>query len=294
MKRFSGAGLALLLAACLLAGALPARAAHNEQQEDPFLVTASDVQWTPPDFCRGKQCPEFSVVQTAGDVELRRYKAAHWIMVNITNTTWDDGYQSGFKALQKYVDGENEGKVKMDATNPSLTIFYPAPKGKAFQALYTIEYFVPYELQDEPPVPSADELDILHVPDQEVWVKTFGGFAHESDIVKHAFDFIDQLEKQGHHLDKTWVGFAQYDLPARLIDRHNEVWVFTKMKPSHAQSGSSYKTLFAATKTTKTGAETTGAAQEAKPAGWFDRVLRLLHLRTREQAAPAQQQPAAQ
>lgn len=49
--------------------------------------------------------------------------------------------------LKEYVKGGNEQGVTLPSTNPSLTIFYPAPQGAAFQALYTIEYFVPYEHQ---------------------------------------------------------------------------------------------------------------------------------------------------
>ena len=30
--------------------------------------------WSPPAFCRGKDCPEYEILQTRDDVELRRYK----------------------------------------------------------------------------------------------------------------------------------------------------------------------------------------------------------------------------
>ena len=43
------------------------------------------------------------------------------------------------------------------------------------------------------------------------------------------------LEQQGHtDLDKTWVGYAQYESPARPVDRHNEVWLFVKQAPTLA------------------------------------------------------------
>lgn len=226
MKHFTQAcGLLLVLSSALLLTAYAGRVDEEEHIKAP-------LQWDPPTWCRDKQCPEFSVAQTAGNVELRRYKAAHWIMVNETQPSWSESYKAGYKKLQDYVGGHNEDHVKLADTNPSLTIFYPADKGRAFQPLYTIEYFVPYDLQSKPPTPSADELDILHVPEQDIWVLTFDGFATEDDVVKRAFDFLEDLERQGHKMDRTWVGFASYDLPVRLVDRHNEIWAWAKAQPS--------------------------------------------------------------
>jgi hypothetical protein len=52
-------------------------------------------------------------------------------------------------------------------------------------------------LQEYPPEPKAEELDFVDVEEQEVWVRSFDGFAKEKDVIDHAFDFMDKLRCGG-------------------------------------------------------------------------------------------------
>ncbi|XP_037637338.1 heme-binding protein soul2 [Sebastes umbrosus] len=54
------------------------------------LVSFCGAQtWTPPAFCHGKPCPEYSVVETntEKDYELRSYVATDWITTKMAGTT---------------------------------------------------------------------------------------------------------------------------------------------------------------------------------------------------------------
>ncbi|GIL83169.1 hypothetical protein Vretimale_11435 [Volvox reticuliferus] len=193
------------------------------------------VQWQPPSFCRGKDCPEFEVLQTRDDVELRHYKRAHWISTNVSNAKWSEAYDEGYKRLQKYVSGENVNSTKLPQTNPSFTLLYVAdPKAHTMQTTYTIEYFVPFELQEKPPQPNSTDLAVTPVDEQEVWVVAFGGFATEEIVIQRGFEFIANLTGDGIDVHTEFIGLALYDQPARLIKRHNELWLWSKTQPSAA------------------------------------------------------------
>ncbi|KAG2433219.1 hypothetical protein HXX76_008289 [Chlamydomonas incerta] len=234
--------LSLLACACvalLLGGPSSALAAKTSsgpgEQADKSSARAAAERapaggWSPPAFCRGKDCPEFEILQTrGGDVELRRYKKAHWISTNVTGAKWGDAYDEGYQRLQDYIKGGNVDGRKLPQTNPSFTLVYVSdPRAHALSSTFTIEYFVPFELQDTPPAPTSMDLAVTPVEQQEVWVLSFGGFATEDVVVARGFEFLANLTGDGLDVYTEYFGVALYDQPARLLNRHNELWVWSK------------------------------------------------------------------
>jgi hypothetical protein len=189
----------------------------------------SGKSWEPPKFCRGMDCPRFEVLQTLGGLELRRYEPGNWITTNVTGKPWSGAIREGYRTLDDYRGGNNKNKTRVAETVPYFTLFYPAgEKDREVKSYYTIEYFVPYALQEEPPVPATETVNWVHVNEQEVWVQTFGGYAKEPDIVDRAFNLYEQLRQEGYELEEEYFGFAQYDPVTTVINRHNEVWIFIK------------------------------------------------------------------
>ncbi|KXZ54515.1 hypothetical protein GPECTOR_4g580 [Gonium pectorale] len=231
---------------------------------------AGGLSWNPPSFCRNKDCPEFTIIQTRDDVELRRYKPAHWITTNVSNAKWGDAYDEGYKRLQKYVSGDNVNGTRMEQTNPSFTLLYVADaKARTLQSTYTIEYFVPHELQDAPPAPTAQDVGLLRVEEQDVWVLSFGGFATEDVVVQRGFDFITNLTGDGIDVHTEFIGLALYDQPARLVARHNEIWLWAKQPaPSTSTSASVSKDAKRARASAKaTGSGSASASASASASG---------------------------
>lgn len=197
------------------------------------FVTASrrrDVgDWTPPEFCRGLDCPKFEVVQSISELELRKYEPGKWITTNVSGKAWSDASSEGYKTLDDYRGGNNKEKTKVQETVPYFTLFYPVGgEDKKVKDYYTIEYFVPHELQERPPSPTSESVNWVNVDEQNVWIQTFGGYASEEDIINRAFDLSAQLKQQGHKVEDQYFGFAQYDPAIKVIARHNEIWVFSR------------------------------------------------------------------
>lgn len=51
-------------------------------------------------------------------------------------------------------------------------------------------------------------------------------------ISEQGFEFIDNLTRDGKDVHTEFIGVALYDQPARLVNRHNELWLWSKAKPS--------------------------------------------------------------
>jgi len=194
---------------------------------------AADEDWQPPSWCHGHECPRFKTVKTDHGVDLRSYGPSKWIITNASAHSWDEAYDTAKKRLDEYWQGDNLQKAKIDRTVPLFTMFYPTGEGEAMAGDMTFEYYLPAELHDAPPAPKAPEVKVLDVPGYNVWIRVFGGFPDGKEIRKQGFGFMDQLEHQmGVKVQRTQFGFAQYDDPIHLVNRHNEIWVWEQTSPS--------------------------------------------------------------
>lgn len=186
-----------------------------------------------PKWCHSQDCPQFELLQTKDDIQLRRYAAGNWVTVNTTGT-WDEAYADGQKALSEYKSGKNDAEVKLSNTVPTLTIMY-GTDAKTVKASFTISYFVPFNQQNNVPTPTREGVSVYAAEEQDIWVQSFGGFASESDSVTMAYALFDNLKAQGQKVQTDAFGVAIYDQPIQLVSRHNEIWVWGEAKPSRAQ-----------------------------------------------------------
>lgn len=49
-------------------------------------IIACSAKWVKPDFCGNSQCPHFSVEDERDGYDVRKYKEAYWVVVNITDS----------------------------------------------------------------------------------------------------------------------------------------------------------------------------------------------------------------
>eukprot|EP00891_Asterochloris_glomerata_P004634 jgi/Astpho2/4634/Aster-00206 len=90
---------------------------------------------------------------------------------------------------------------------------------------FTVAAYLPSKFQDKPPKPKNPRLIILKDPKDEsiVYVRSFGGFAIESTVLKEAKALSEALHQDNVPHEKTEFVYAAYDTPERLTGRHNEV-----------------------------------------------------------------------
>lgn len=58
-----------------------------------------------------------------------------------------------------------------------------------------------------------------------VYVKSYGGFMREDNIIQYGSELISLLQKKGISVITDQYYASGYDPPFRLIGRHNELWI---------------------------------------------------------------------
>jgi len=169
-----------------------------------------------PSFCGDNDCPEFTVVETNENFEVRRYSAATWVSTEMTGMTRDEASREGFGRLFSYISGDNEGGVKVPMTAP-VTM-------KVQEGSMTQSFFIPFQHQANPPTPSSGNVFISEVPEHEVYVRSFGGRASADDFSTEANTLKESLVSAGASFQQDMYMTAGYDAPFQMTGRHNEVW----------------------------------------------------------------------
>jgi hypothetical protein len=99
---------------------------------------------------------------------------------------------------------------------------------------FKVSFFVPfvYQTADGPPKPTSTDVFIETIPQMNVAVVEFSGFANQVATVQSASVLASQVVNSTTVAladGESW-WFAGYDPPFRLTNRHNEVWVAVKAK----------------------------------------------------------------
>jgi hypothetical protein len=81
-----------------------------------------------------------------------------------------------------------------------------------------------------PPKPTVDDVFICQLPEQICYAKRFSGFAKEADWKRESLNLLELCK--GLPINSEEVISATYDMPTKLLNRHNEVLVAEMIKKS--------------------------------------------------------------
>lgn len=225
------------------------------------MALSHDKKWAAqPAFCKGLDCPKFSVLRSLGDgIELRRYEPSSWASVTTTAIDRAAATRSGFQALFAYISGANERQAKIAMTTPVLTRIVPGA-GPNCESTFTTSFFNGQGDAALAPTGGAGVF-IQQLPAMDAWVLSYGGFSTSGEEQKRAAQLMAKLDAAKEPYSTAQWFTAGYDSPWTLSDRHNEVWI-----PVVAAAPSSKAPAATAAAAAAVGAAPAGPAAGGKPA----------------------------
>uniref|UniRef100_A0A8B9HCD9 Heme binding protein 2 n=1 Tax=Astyanax mexicanus TaxID=7994 RepID=A0A8B9HCD9_ASTMX len=176
-------------------------------------------------FTTGLDNPKFTLQESKGqDYEVRTYQQTNWVSTTVTEMDQDSALNTGFNRLFKYIQGNNEKKVKVEMTAPVTCMINPG-EGPACESSFSVSFYVPEEHQADPPKPSAPEIFVENRKEFTVFVRTYGGFANTQNTNEELQKLIESLKRDGMAFKEAPYYRVGYDSPFKLVNRRNEVWL---------------------------------------------------------------------
>lgn len=173
----------------------------------------------------GLQNPKFTAQQSKGeDYEVRTYHATNWVSTAVTGMEQDPAFNTGFRRLFKYIQGNNDKKCKVEMTAPVSCMIDPGA-GPACESTFTTSFFIPEEHQADPPKPTDEDVFIEHRKEFTVFVRVYGGFTNSNSSHEELLKLMESLKRDGMKFVEAPFYRAGYDSPFKLANRRNEVWL---------------------------------------------------------------------
>ncbi|MBK8767153.1 MAG: heme-binding protein [Burkholderiaceae bacterium] len=182
--------------------------------------------------------PEFQIVRSLPDIEVRQYAAYTVAEVLVAGPQGDAGNQA-FPILAGYIFGKNKGERRFAMTAPVTQAAVPvklemtAPVTQtATPAGYLVQFVMPKGVTvANAPEPLDARVQLREVPPTQVAVIRYSGFWSESNDSEHLSKLQTALRSAG----LTWAGepvYSRYNAPfTPWFMRRNEIWLQLAEKP---------------------------------------------------------------
>ncbi|MBL0044561.1 MAG: heme-binding protein [Flavobacteriales bacterium] len=159
----------------------------------------------------------YTVIEQVGVLEIRHYPQAQMASVVLSDTTYHDGSNNGFRRLAGYIFGGNErdekiamtAPVRMEKNSGGMRMSFVMPDGRDPSNL---------------PVPQDPGVKIAPSEDQFTAVLRFGGFLNDEVMADKRQQLLEALKTEGL-LAIGDVSYLGYNPPWQLVGRRNEVLV---------------------------------------------------------------------
>jgi hypothetical protein len=178
------------------------------------------------------QEPEYQIVRSLGDVEVREYAAYAVAEVVVAGPAGDAGSQA-FPILAGYIFGKNKGERKLAMTAPvtqeavSVKLDMTAPVTQsAVAGGYRVQFVLPKGVTvASAPEPLDARIELREVAPTRVAVIRFSGFWSTSNYDEHLASLQAALRAAG----LAWSGeavYSRYNPPfTPWFLRRNEIWL---------------------------------------------------------------------
>ncbi|PHT43672.1 hypothetical protein CQW23_17697 [Capsicum baccatum] len=145
-----------------------------------------------PPPCERIECPDYELIESGKDYEIRLYNSAMWMSTPpIDDTSFFSGTTTGFQSLYNYRHGKNSYKEEIGMTVPVLAQVKPSD-GPFSTSSFVVSFYVPKKNQPNP------------LPAGTKWAEA--------------------VEKSQAADDTTVYKVAQYNSPSESNNRVNELW----------------------------------------------------------------------
>ncbi len=163
---------------------------------------------------KGIEMPEYEVLKTYGDVEVRKYPNMVVAKTSLNSNSFENSGSQGFRTIANYIFGGNETNQNIAMTAPvvmsmgdSASMYFVMPKQYSKQAL---------------PRPLGAGVVIVEEVSKTLAVLRFGGYSSDRDIRKYCDKLKQELEKQGVKSKGSYM-YMGYNAPWDVVNRRNEV-----------------------------------------------------------------------
>merc|ERR1712137_385054 len=158
-----------------------------------------------PWFCHSLDCPYYKVMKNTSNYELRSYPSYSWSSTMIHSTNIDTATETGFMRLFGYIEGANVQKTKVEMATPVLTQVTPG-QGPACNSTFVESFYFPYKWQQSSSLPQPTNPDVFTQtqPARNVAVKSFAGYAHQTEIVQMVDTLQQELVKDSVRFNGTY------------------------------------------------------------------------------------------
>ena len=182
--------------------------------------------------------PEFQIVRSLPDIEVRQYAAYTVAEVLVAGPQGDAGNQA-FPILAGYIFGKNKGEKRFAMTAPVTQAALPvklemtAPVTQtATPAGFLVQFVLPKGVTvANAPEPLDARVQLREVPPTQVAVIRYSGFWSESNDSEHLSKLQTALRSAG----LTWAGepvYSRYNAPfTPWFMRRNEIWLQLAGRP---------------------------------------------------------------
>ncbi|XP_060946779.1 heme-binding protein 2-like [Limanda limanda] len=147
-------------------------------------------------FCtETEECLLFDPICEFDGVEVRSYSSVKWISTNESSMLMEFAAMNQFRRLYDYIQGSNNQEVKIDMTSPVLLT---VPDKRWYQkGLFSMNFLLPSEHQENPPKPTKPGVHIRETPDMQVYVLSYSGWMTTSSIDKALLLLTQKLDAKG-------------------------------------------------------------------------------------------------
>jgi hypothetical protein len=164
---------------------------------------------------KGIETPNYKVIKTLGDVEIREYPQMILAQTKLGGSKYDSNGNRGFSTVAGYIFGGNQQQQKIAMTSPVIMNMSDTEASMSF--------VMPSQYQlSELPTPNSTSISLVRQDSMKLAVLRFGGFSSDEKIAKHA-QLLTQVLEKNNIRTKGSLLYMGYNAPWDVINRRNEV-----------------------------------------------------------------------
>ncbi len=164
---------------------------------------------------KGIETPNYKVIKTFGDVEIREYPQMILAQTKLGGKRYESNGNNGFGVVANYIFGGNQQKQKIAMTAPVIMNMSDTDASMSFVMPSQ------YQLSDLPS-PNSAAVSLVSQDSMKLAVLRFGGFSSDEKIAKHA-QLLTQVLEKNNIRTKGSLLYMGYNAPWDVINRRNEV-----------------------------------------------------------------------